>query len=253
MFFYACTVRSELGTEVLEEFLTESKKKKNNEKAAAQGFVIFGCILPILRKKGADLRSTEDHYDSSKMLSLVEELANDPAQQNMMVVRMEIHSQPEALSIVTIQTIPVPAIEPSPVKSPREKISEKIRYMSTRSNPAPEDAAALMMMARTTSYIPKEVKKKHQRKRDRRQKIVTAMCLILNQQNIKRFQEEIYCLLPDIVNMAIGNYPDEKFLRPKTKKPFRVKDYQMFIPFLDLKKLASHQYSIGGYGWLTNM
>ncbi|RYR47611.1 hypothetical protein Ahy_A07g033554 [Arachis hypogaea] len=57
------------------------------------------------------------------------------------------------------------------------------------------------------------------------------MCLILNQQNIKRFQEEIYCLPPDIVvrctsikpwNMAIGNHPDDEFLQPKTKKPFRI-------------------------------
>ncbi|RYR07506.1 hypothetical protein Ahy_B05g074868 [Arachis hypogaea] len=53
--------------------------------------------------------------------------------------------------------------------------------------------------------------------------IVSAMCLILNQQKIKRFQEEVYCLPPDIV-------------------PFRVEDYPMFIPFLDLKKLASHRY-----------
>ncbi|QHO23702.1 uncharacterized protein DS421_12g365830 [Arachis hypogaea] len=72
--------------------------------------------------------------------------------------------------------------------------------------------------------------------------IVTAMCLILNQQNIKRFLEEIYYLPLDIVNIAIGNHPDGKFLRPKTKKPFKVEDYPMFIPFLDLKKLASHRY-----------
>ncbi|QHN96037.1 uncharacterized protein DS421_18g614940 [Arachis hypogaea] len=50
--------------------------------------------------------------------------------------------------------------------------------------------------------------------------IVTAMCLILNQQNIKRFQEEIYCFPPNIVNMAIGNHPDGVFLQPKSKKPF---------------------------------
>ncbi|KAL4394092.1 hypothetical protein AHAS_Ahas02G0117400 [Arachis hypogaea] len=72
--------------------------------------------------------------------------------------------------------------------------------------------------------------------------IVSAMCLILNQQNIKRFQEEIYCLPPDIVNMAIGNHPNGQFLQPKTNKPFRMEDYTMFIPFLDLKKLASHPY-----------
>ncbi|RYR67946.1 hypothetical protein Ahy_A03g014420 [Arachis hypogaea] len=65
-------------------------------------------------------------------------------------------------SIVPIQTTatsPVPAIESFPAKSLREKISEerkKVRYMSTHSNPAPDDAVALMMMARTASYIPKE-------------------------------------------------------------------------------------------------
>ncbi|RYQ89061.1 hypothetical protein Ahy_B09g095906 isoform B [Arachis hypogaea] len=42
--------------------------------------------------------------------------------------------------------------------------------------------------------------------------------------------------------MAIENHPDGKFLHPKSKKPFKVEDYPMFIPFLDLKKLASHQY-----------
>ncbi|RYQ94815.1 hypothetical protein Ahy_B08g089754 [Arachis hypogaea] len=63
-------------------------------------------------------------------------------------------------------------------------------------------------------------------------KIVTAMCLILNQQNIRRFEE----------NMAIGNHKGGEFLQPKTKKSFKIEDYKMFIPFLDLKKLASHPY-----------
>ncbi|KAL4381824.1 hypothetical protein AHAS_Ahas04G0172100 [Arachis hypogaea] len=56
-----------------------------------------------------------------------------------------------------------------------------------------------------------------------KQTIVTAMCLILNQQNIKRLQEEIFCLPPNIVeisfgvsqmlqNMAIENHPDGEFL-----------------------------------------
>ncbi|QHO42359.1 uncharacterized protein DS421_5g153470 [Arachis hypogaea] len=98
----------------------------------------------------------------------------------MTVMRMETHSQPEVLSIVPIQvyfplsqTTPVPAIEPSLAKSPREKISEE-RTKSTpqppkpdentpmippapsKINPAPEDTVARMMMARTASYIPKE-------------------------------------------------------------------------------------------------
>ncbi|RYQ91474.1 hypothetical protein Ahy_B09g097367 [Arachis hypogaea] len=38
--------------------------------------------------------------------------------------------------------------------------------------------------------------------------IVSTMCLIINQQKIKRFQEEVYCLSPDIVNMAIANHPE---------------------------------------------
>ncbi|RYR61760.1 hypothetical protein Ahy_A04g018964 [Arachis hypogaea] len=65
-------------------------------------------------------------------------------------------------------------------------------------------------------------------------KIINAMCLILNQQNIQRFEEEIYCLPPNIVRW--------KILTAKIKKPFIIEDYQMFIPFLDLKKLASHPY-----------
>ncbi|RYQ95914.1 hypothetical protein Ahy_B08g091298 [Arachis hypogaea] len=43
-------------------------------------------------------------------------------------------------------------------------------------------------------------------------------------------------------NMVIGNHEGGEFLQPKTKKPFNIEDYKMFIPFLDLKKLASHPY-----------
>ncbi|KAL4306961.1 hypothetical protein AHAS_Ahas16G0230600 [Arachis hypogaea] len=53
-------------------------------------------------------------------------------------------------------------------------------------------------------------------------KIVTAMCFIINQQNIQRFQEEVYCLPPDIVNMALANHPDDVFLQPKNDKPFKI-------------------------------
>ncbi|QHO21306.1 uncharacterized protein DS421_11g345510 [Arachis hypogaea] len=357
----------------------ESKKKKTNEKAVAQ------------RKKGAPLPSTKGHYESSEKIpeSLVEESTNDPAEQNMMVVRVETQSQTEALSIVSIQvylplsqTTPVPEIEPTPAKSPSEKISEERTKITpeppkpdestptvppapSKINPAPEDVAALMMMSRTASYIPKEglmpsfslgltdssqeeaatqegesaktpkmpklieqlgelvekitsseVKTEGKSQQIQKQsgeesfekfetplksneisaemkekcyvwatrvktygdgntneydpvctlkaqdqfilskihfaslkadthveaEIVTAICLILNQENIKRFQEEIYCLPPDIVNMAIENHPNGKFLQPKTKKPFKVEDYLMFKPFLDLKKVASHPY-----------
>ncbi|RYR02166.1 hypothetical protein Ahy_B06g080992 [Arachis hypogaea] len=43
-------------------------------------------------------------------------------------------------------------------------------------------------------------------------------------------------------NMALANHPEGVFLQPKNNKPFRVEDYPMFIPFLDLKKLVLHRY-----------
>ncbi|QHO12417.1 uncharacterized protein DS421_15g506740 [Arachis hypogaea] len=313
---------SELEIEVLEEFLRESKEKKTNEKAVVQG------------KKRAPLPSTEGHYDSSEMLSLVEESANDPAEQNIMVVRVETQSQTEALSIT-----------PEPPKP--DESTPTVPLAPSKINPAPEDATAMMMLARIASYIPKEgsmpsfslgltdssqeeaatqegeraktpetpklieklgelVEKivssgmKIEGKSPQIQKqngeesfekfetplksneisakikekcyiwatrvktygdgntneydpvctlkaqdrfilskihfaslkadthieveIFTAICLILNQEKIKRFQEEIYCLPPDIVDMAIENHPDGEFLQPKTKKPFRVED-----------------------------
>ncbi|QHN85878.1 uncharacterized protein DS421_16g541140 [Arachis hypogaea] len=58
--------------------------------------------------------------------------------------------------------------------------------------------------------------------------IVSAMCFIINQQNIQRFQEEVYCLPPDIVNMALANHPEGVFLQTKNNKPFRVEDYPIY-------------------------
>ncbi|RYR31764.1 hypothetical protein Ahy_B01g056663 [Arachis hypogaea] len=73
--------------------------------------------------------------------------------------------------------------------------------------------------------------------------IVTTMCLILNKTRIKRFEEQVYCFPPDIVNMALGNHGGGEFLHSKTKKPFDIQDYSMFIPYLDMRKLASHSYA----------
>ncbi|RYR53181.1 hypothetical protein Ahy_A06g028176 [Arachis hypogaea] len=109
--------------------------------------------------------------------------------------------------------------------------------------------------------------------------IVSAICLILNQKNEKRFQEQIYCLPPNIVvsvtstnfgcifcidlgsigcklcifsisflvsqflqSMALSNHPRGEFISPKTKKEFRVEAYPSFISFIDRKKLSSHPY-----------
>ncbi|RYR74390.1 hypothetical protein Ahy_A02g009084 [Arachis hypogaea] len=71
--------------------------------------------------------------------------------------------------------------------------------------------------------------------------IVSAMCLILNQTNDKRFQEQVLSP-PNIVNMAISKHPNGELISPKTNKEFRVEDYPSFIPFIDAKKLTSHPY-----------
>ncbi|RYR20652.1 hypothetical protein Ahy_B03g065845 [Arachis hypogaea] len=86
--------------------------------------------------------------------------------------------------------------------------------------------------------------------------IVSAMCIILNQKNDKRFQEQVYCLPPpDIVNMALSKHPKGEFISPKTNKEFKVEDYPSFIPFIDAKKLTSHRYIFApvcysGHWWL---
>ncbi|RYR29872.1 hypothetical protein Ahy_B01g054464 [Arachis hypogaea] len=332
---------------------------------------------------------------AESMLSGVEESASEPAEENMMVVREE--TQSEVLAIVPIQvclplsqTTTMLKIEETPeteneptsvlqiegttkalLNPPPNNLKKahprfpqlhlKCKFISVKSiNPTPEDTAALMMMARTASYVPKtdpmpsfslgltdssqeEVAtqegastqdggwaktpetpklleqlgiwykklqvipkesgaesfekletptRTNQHTSDMKEKcylwairvkkyadgltnefdtvctlqaqdryilsklhlaslapethieaeIVSAMCFILNQQKIKRFQEKVYCLPPDIVNMALGNHPQGVFLQPKNNKPFRVEDYLMCIPFLDLKKLASHRY-----------
>ncbi|QHO38947.1 uncharacterized protein DS421_4g124780 [Arachis hypogaea] len=328
---------------------------ENNEKSATEG------------EKEVDLRSTEGHYVSSEIIPDVNLGSDDPSSQghteqssvnkpaesmlslfkeNMIVVREE--TQSEGLAIVPIQVcLPLSQITSMPENEQTPETENEPTPLlqiegTTKSNPAPEDAAALMMMARTASYVPKAdplpsfslgltnssqeeaatqegaggvtTKEKspqiptesdresfekfetpartNELTSDMKEKcylwairvkkyangltnefdtvctlqvqdkyilskvhlaslaaethieaeIVSAMCFILNQQNIKRFQEEVYCLPPNIVNMAIVNHPEGVFLNAKTNRPFRVKDYPMFIPFLDLKKLASHRY-----------
>ncbi|QHO19323.1 uncharacterized protein DS421_11g327870 [Arachis hypogaea] len=292
---------------------------------------------------GSDDPSSQGHTDQSSvnkpvesMLSLVVESASEPVEENMMVVRVETQSQIEALSIVPIQvclplsqttTVPkieqtpvteneptlMPEIEPTPegttksTSEPPQKPEESTPTLPpapSKINPAPKDAAALMMMARTASYVPKQgpmpsfsldltdssqeeaatqegtatqdgekaktpetpklleqlgdLVEKIASAQDRyilskvhlaslvaethiEAEIVSAMCLIQNQQKIKRFQKEVYCL-PLILTWPLQIIQKGVFLRPKINKPFRVEDYPMFIPFLDLKKLASHRY-----------
>ncbi|RYR00649.1 hypothetical protein Ahy_B07g088778 [Arachis hypogaea] len=334
---------SEIGSEDLDELLREKTMKillHRGDLRSTEGHYVSSETIPDVNL-GSDDPSSQGHTEQSSVnkpeesmvyfrLSLVEESASEPADSNVMVVREETPS--EGLAIVPIQvclplsqTTTVPKFKETPETeyepTPLLQIEE-----TTKSNPAPEDAAALMMMARTASYVPKtdlmpsfslsftdssqkesttqegaSTQDEHRAKTPETPKlleqledlkcyhwairvktyadgltdefdnvcklqaqdrytlsklhlaspapkthieaeIVTAMCFILNQQNIQMFQEEVYCLPPNIMNMALANHPDGVFLQPKNNKPFRVEDYPMFIPFLDLQKLKSHRY-----------
>ncbi|QHO33883.1 uncharacterized protein DS421_9g262190 [Arachis hypogaea] len=392
----------EISSDELDELLGE-----DIHKSAAEG------------DNQADLRSTEGRYVSSETLLAVNLGSDDPSSQgrteqssvnqpsqsmltptdsNMMVVREQTPS--EALAIVPIQFF-VPAsqqtttdadFEPTPmlqIEGVRETIPEtpkqlqettpKLPPAPTKIHPDAEDAAALLMMARTASYVPKidpgmpsfslgltdssqegastqeterekspetatmleqldslvqklassaskgkdespqiqretggessakfetpgginqipdDMKQKcyiwgtrlkedakgntdeyeeictligqgeyilmrtHlaslQAKSDIESQIVSAICLILNQKKEKRFQAQIYCLLPDIVSMALSDHPRGEFISPKMNKEFRVEAYPSFIHFIDRKKLSSHPYIFApvchsGHWWL---
>ncbi|RYR57976.1 hypothetical protein Ahy_A05g023643 [Arachis hypogaea] len=170
--------RYEISSDELDEWLRE-----NVDKSAAEG------------ENQADLRSTEGRYVSSETLLAVNLGSDDPSSQgrteqssvnqpsqsmltptdsNMMVVREQTPS--EALAIVPIQFF-VPAsqqtttdadFEPTPmlqIEGARETTPEtpkKLQETTPKLPPAPtkihpdaEDAAALLMMARTASYVPK--------------------------------------------------------------------------------------------------
>ncbi|RYR40167.1 hypothetical protein Ahy_A09g045853 [Arachis hypogaea] len=115
---------------------------------------------------GSDDPSSQGHTEQSSVnkpaesvLSLVEELASEPAEENMMVVREETPS--EGLAIVPIQvcllqsqTTTMSEIEQTPETENEPTPLLKIEG-TTKSNPAPKDATALMMIARTSSYVPK--------------------------------------------------------------------------------------------------
>ncbi|KAL4337351.1 hypothetical protein AHAS_Ahas12G0101500 [Arachis hypogaea] len=106
-----------------------------------------------------------------------------------------------------------------------------------------------------------------QAKSDIESQIVSAICLILNNKNEKRFKEQIYCLPPPPILcisflvsqflqcMALSDHPNGEFISPKMKKEFRVEAYPSFIPFIDRKKLTSHPYIFApvcysGHWWL---
>ncbi|QHO57912.1 uncharacterized protein DS421_3g86310 [Arachis hypogaea] len=136
---------SEIETQELEEILRESRKKKNNEKSAALGKRKLICDrrkLTMSRLKRKKLYLIKSCYpDLTVWFSLVEELASEPAEENMMVVREKTQSE-------------VLATTPEPPQKPEES-TPALPPTPSKINSAPEDAAALMMMVRTASYVHK--------------------------------------------------------------------------------------------------
>ncbi|RYQ95141.1 hypothetical protein Ahy_B08g090193 [Arachis hypogaea] len=397
-------LRYEISSEDLDEFLRENVENSGGQR------------IPDVNLESDD-PSSQRHTEQSSVnkpaestLSLVQESASEPADSNIMVVREETPSDALAIAPIQVfvpvsQTTTVPEFEetpeidfePTPVlqiegttKTTREapqKLEESTPTLPpapSKSYPAPEDAATLLMMARTASYVPKidpmpsfslgftdssqeetttqegastqeadrektpetailleqledlvqkiassaakeeskspQIQKEtggessgkfetsagiYQITDDMKEKcyiwatrvktyaddstnefdnlctlivqdnyilnrmylaslqaesyieseIVSAMCLILNQKDDKRFQEQIYCLPLDIVSMAVSKHPNGEFISPKTNKEFSVKDYPSFIPFIDAKKLTSHRYIFApvcysGHWWL---
>ncbi|RYQ91964.1 hypothetical protein Ahy_B09g098037 [Arachis hypogaea] len=113
---------------------------------------------------GSDDPLSQGHTDQSSI--------NKPAES---IVSIQVYLPlSQTTTMPEIEPTPVPEIEPTPAKSPSEKINEETTKSTpepppkteestpplppapSKVNPAPEDAAVLMMMARTASYIPKE-------------------------------------------------------------------------------------------------
>ncbi|RYQ81191.1 hypothetical protein Ahy_Scaffold1g107179 [Arachis hypogaea] len=186
--------------------------------------------------------------------------------------------------------------------------------MSTRKDPSPKAiAAALLMMARTASYVPKELSlpsfslgltDSSQEETQTQEGVEQAEAQVVKSPETTILIEELDVLVEKIVKSGenkIPNFLEEKFnvarnesmrekcylsttrirtygddctdeydslctlnaqeplvlsrvhfaslkaksyieADPKSKKPFKVKDYPMFLPYLNWKKLASHPY-----------
>ncbi|RYR14480.1 hypothetical protein Ahy_B04g071061 [Arachis hypogaea] len=132
---------TEIGTEIIEEFSKQSKKKKTNEEAAAQG-------MPEVNLANETNPLFQGQTDQSSV--------NIPSDSIVLIQLCLSSSQ-------TISASPVPLFE---LSSPTDSTPQPQKaYESTPTVPptpskidlAPEAiAAALLMMARTSSYVPRE-------------------------------------------------------------------------------------------------
>ncbi|RYR38311.1 hypothetical protein Ahy_A09g043316 [Arachis hypogaea] len=148
---------SEIGTQELEEILMESRKKKNNEKFVALG------------EKEADLRSTEAHMSHMKHVNLGSDdpwsqghtdQSRVPIQICLPISQTTIVAEIEQTPVIENEPTLLLEIEgttkstPEPPQKPEES-TPVVPPAPSKINPAPEDTIALIMMARTASYVPK--------------------------------------------------------------------------------------------------
>ncbi|QHO11957.1 uncharacterized protein DS421_15g502750 [Arachis hypogaea] len=176
--------RYEIGSEDLDELLRKTMKnlEKEADLRSTEGRYVSSETIPDVNL-GSDDPSSQGHTEQSSvnrptesMLSLVQESTSELADSNIMVVREETPS--EALAIVLIQvfvpvsqTTTVPKFEETPETDFEPTPLLQIEG-TTKTTPEPpknlkkahprfpqlhlkaeEDAAALMMMARTASYV----------------------------------------------------------------------------------------------------
>ncbi|RYR78963.1 hypothetical protein Ahy_A01g003827 [Arachis hypogaea] len=126
-------------------------------------------------EKEADLQSTKDvnlesddpssqghttqssvNRPADSIMSLVEESASEPANLNMMVVRKETPSETLAIFIYVMVNFMCRAALLNPPPQELEESTLTLPASPSKINPTPEDTAAMMMMARTASYVPKK-------------------------------------------------------------------------------------------------
>ncbi|RYR68248.1 hypothetical protein Ahy_A03g014727 [Arachis hypogaea] len=150
---YSTSERYEIGSEDLDELL-----RRINEKSAAERIPDVNLGSDDPSSQGCTEQSSVNKPAES-MLSPVQQSASEPAESNMMVVREQTPS--EALAIVSIQvfvpvsqTTTVPEFEETPETDFEPTPLLQIEG-TTKIYPAAEDAAALLMMARTTPYAPR--------------------------------------------------------------------------------------------------
>ncbi|RYR18589.1 hypothetical protein Ahy_B03g063214 [Arachis hypogaea] len=183
--------RYEISSEDLDELLRENVEKyaaegeNEADLRSTEGRYVSSEIIPAVNL-GSDDPSSQGRTEHSSVNQPAESIpvqqsASEPADSNIMVVREKTLS--DALAIVPIQVF-VPAsqtttvlelqetpetdFEPTPLLQiegttettlePSQKLEESTPTLPpapSKSYPTPEDAAALLMMTRTASYVPK--------------------------------------------------------------------------------------------------